>query len=266
MGPRMLLEAAPGWMMVTTVGGVELVSRILPSGRQLNGRISLRSGVAGGLAFALLVSVLVLTPQRVRSYAVDDSTLAQMEPPRVDHASLVFVHGAWIGRVGMRLAAGGVALDTVETLLRQNPTCFLHTLTEDLTSPDAQRRSRALARLDVAPRSGGLPPQMEIAPGNRIRALPGERLTEDCLREARSDGNGILDIAPLIWQGDLPGVPGEGPLFVRDLGPEANARLIAAMPERTPYVYYKPATEVDASLVPYSRGIKLLWPNEQVTS
>lgn len=259
MGPRMLLEAAPAWMLFTTVAGVELAGRIVPAERRLGGRFSFRSAVVGGLAFALLLGIFVLAPQRARSYGGEWIPIARLRVPRPEGASLVFVHDAWIGRLSMRLAVAGMTLDAVETAVRQNPTCLLHTLADDLTGPDERRRAGALARLDMQARESGLPLELVIAPGDKVRVRAGERLSGACLREARSDSRGILDIAPLIWQGDLPGVPGEGPLFVRDFGPEHNARLIAAMPERRPYLFYLPSPKAEPVLAPYDAAITLLW-------
>jgi hypothetical protein len=166
----------------------------------------------------------------------------------------------------MRLAVSGMPLDSVETAIRQNTTCTIQTLAEDLVSADPARRRGALAKLDMEPRATNLPPTIDLAPGDKMRVKLGEVLTAQCVREARSDTRGILDIAPLMWQGDLPGVPGNGPLFVRDLGPEANARVIEAMPERTPYLYFLPTPVSQPTLLPYYRGIAVLWGNAEVAT
>jgi 4-amino-4-deoxy-L-arabinose transferase-like glycosyltransferase len=265
MGPRMLLEAAPGWVLLATVAGTELASRAAPAAARL-GRFSPRAAVGGGLAFALLYGLVVLAPQRARSYGGDWIPIARLPLPRVEGPSLVFVHDAWIGRLGMRLAVAGMSLDSVETMVRQNPTCLVHAHMDDLVSRDPARRARALARLDMSPRARDLPVELEVAPGDKVRVRRGEVLAGECLREARSDARGILDIAPFIWQADVPGVAGDGALFVRDLGPAANARLIAALPERTPFVWYLARPDADPRLVPYAAGMRAIWGGSEPAS
>jgi hypothetical protein len=99
---------------------------------------------------------------------------------------------------------------------------------------------------------------IEIATDDRIRVRVGETPTPACLREARSDRTGILDLAPYLWRGDLPDGAARGALFVRDLGPERNARLIAAHPGRQPFMYVAWA-ERGARLLPYREGVARLW-------
>src|SRR5690606_915746 len=100
---------------------------------------------------------------------------------------------------------------------------------------------------------------VEIAPGDWILVRHGEALSAACAREIHADRNGVLDIAPLLWQGDLPGLPAAGAMIVRDLGPEANAALIAAHPERVPYVFFTPSPDSEPALVPYEQGIAAFW-------
>ena len=45
-----------------------------------------------------------------------------------------------------------------------------------------------------------------------------------------------MALTPLLWQTALPGEEG-GSCLMRDLGPEANRRLMAAFPERTPWMW-----------------------------
>jgi hypothetical protein len=81
------------------------------------------------------------------------------------------------------------------------------------------------------------------------------------LREVASDTLGILDISSLLWQTDLPELPGHGTMIVRDMGPEANARLIARYPDRTPMFFYRSERENKGpQLVSYAEGLKRLWP------
>jgi hypothetical protein len=92
-----------------------------------------------------------------------------------------------------------------------------------------------------------------------VRARPGEQLTQDCLAEAASDRAGTIPLMPLLWQGDLPGIPGGGAMFVRDLGPETNARLTARFPGRRVGVLYRRFDDGLPVLVPYSEGMQALW-------
>jgi hypothetical protein len=50
-------------------------------------------------------------------------------------------------------------------------------------------------------------------------------------------------------------------MIVRDLGPEANARLIARYPDRVPMMLFRQQKEGPPRLVPYDVGMKTLWPN-----
>jgi hypothetical protein len=69
-----------------------------------------------------------------------------------------------------------------------------------------------------------------------------------------------VDVGPLLWQGDLPGIGGDGAMFVRDMGPEANARLIQKYPDRVPLVLLRLRDDQPPTLVAYDDGMKVLWP------
>jgi hypothetical protein len=86
-------------------------------------------------------------------------------------------------------------------------------------------------------------------------------MPSNCLLEAASDTLGIVEMAGLLWQTDLPGTDGPGAMVVRDLGPSANALLIARYPTRTPSVFYRPVKEGPPRLVPYADGMRALWPS-----
>lgn len=79
------------------------------------------------------------------------------------------------------------------------------------------------------------------------------------MREARADAAGILDIAPFIWQGDLPGVPGEGTLYIRDLGPEANQRALSRWSGREPWVVMMTSHDAEPVLLEYEEGMRRVW-------
>ena len=83
-------------------------------------------------------------------------------------------------------------------------------------------------------------------------------VSDRCRREATSDRLGWLGLTDYLWRGDLPGLGDSGVLWARDLGPEANARLIDAYPDRTP-LFVLPDGEGNGQVVPYDTGSSALW-------
>jgi hypothetical protein len=255
MGPRMLHDAAPAWVFLFAVSAFGLV-RALP--RAVGSRPDWRAAVGGAMTAAVLFGLLFLMPQRAASYGREWLEITRTPVPRIDEPSLVFVHDAWTGRIAMTLAAHGYRFDEIETLLRQNTTCTVHELARATVTGDTAAAAAALDRLDRVPRADRLPPTVQISPGNLMRVRPGDRLTADCMREVHSDRFGILDIAPLFWKGDVPGGTPRGPLFVRDLGPDRNAAMIAREPGRSAWIYAV-AADGGLTLMPYQQGVDLLW-------
>jgi hypothetical protein len=251
MGPRMLNESAPAWALLAAIAVVALVAR-LPARLPASPGWSPRTFGATLALGAVLAGVFVLGPMRLSSYtqrplAFDAASSAQAP-------ALIFVHGGWTSRLAMRLAAAGMRLDSVETALRQNPTCAVQTYA------DARRAGSPLPALDFAPRATALPQAVELSPGNRIRIAAGEtRLAGECGRQAAADRNGVIDVTPLLWRGDLPGAPVSGAMFVRDMGPPDNETIIAAEPARTAYILMTAAPDAPPRLLPYAEGVRLLW-------
>lgn len=134
--------------------------------------------------------------------------------------SLAFVHESWTDRLGARLASRGVRLDSVRTLLGRYHPCQLQAALE-----------------------GRSPTEM----------------SEQCRREEASDRLGWLGITDLLWLGDLPGIGGTGPMWVRDLGPEANRRLLEAYPDRVPLFALPDRRGDNWRTVPYEMGMERLW-------
>ena len=144
--------------------------------------------------------------------------------------------------------------------MRQNTTCESHDYALWYSNPAADR-ARQAPPLDFSPIPHNPPPQVRIATEDQIRTNPSLPLSPECLREIASDTLGIVDVAPLLWQGDLPGTEGrEGSMFVRDMGPEANARLMQRYPDRVPAVLLRTHDAESPKLVPYAEGMDLLWP------
>ena len=260
MGPRMLHESAPAWAMLAGVAAVHVV-KATPAFRMAE-RFSVRSGVFVALAASLAFGVIVLAPQRAAAYGGEWLALTRAPLPRTAGPALVFVHDAWTARIGMTLASGGYRLDTVETLLRQNSTCAVDQLASAVAAGARADEQRLFANLDTTPRATNLPPQIAIAPDDRIRVRVGEALTPACAQQARSDRAGILDLAPYLWRGDLPGSNTRGTLFVRDLGPARNAKLIAEHRDRRPLLYVAHGRS-GATLYDYEDGMRRLWQEAQ---
>jgi len=257
MGPRMLNESAPAWALLTAVAAVGLV-RLIPS-EKMWGNYSPRAALTLTFALAWAAGLLYLGPQRLASYGGPWMESSRLAIPRVDRPALVFVHGAWTGRVAMRLVAHGMRLDSLEAAMRQNTTCDTHRYARWYATPAASRPSQA-PPLDFSFIPRDPPPQVRIAAGDDIRHRPGVQMSRECLREVASDTLGIVDVGPLLWQGDLLGIGGAGPMFVRDMGPEANARLIQKYPDRVPLMLLRLRDDQPPTLVAYEEGVNLLWP------
>jgi hypothetical protein len=149
-------------------------------------------------------------------------------------------------------------LDSLEAALRQNTTCDSDRYARWYSTPAAERGPAPPLDFSIVPRDP--PPLMRIAEEDEIRVRPGVQLSPECLREVASDTLGIVDVGPLLWQGDLPGLETKGRMYVRDMGPEANARLISKYPERVPLMLLRLRDDQPPTLVPYQDGIKALWP------
>lgn len=251
VGPRMLADNGPLWVLLVVMSVAGLIARIRADWN-IADRYSVRAFATGGVLAALVAGLFILAPQRIASYAPSPGVASLLRAPAVENPALVFVHGGWTARIGARLAARGMRLDSVETALRQNSTCAAHHFSLDY---EAGRKSSV--RLDFNARPVSIR-SVEISPGNRIRALADETFDAVCAREVASDTAGVMDVTPFVWQADLPGRAMRGALFARDLGPQANAQLIAVHPERTPL-----ALTLDGNgaqqLVPYDVAMQRLW-------
>lgn len=255
MGPRMLAEAAPAWALLTALAAVGLVRLIT---RRQFGGYSPRATLTVAFVVAWAAGIFYLAPSRLRSYGAWMAS-SRIEPPRTATPSLIFVHGAWSGRVAMRLIANGLRLDSLEFGIRQNTTCELQEFANWYAEARAGRNTPR-PNISFDPASRRRPPVFMIAEGDPIRADPGKPMSRDCLREIASDSAGIIDISSFLWQTDLPGMPGDGTMIVRDMGPDANARLIAHYPERTPMLLYRAEGEHEGpQLVSYAEGLRRLW-------
>ncbi|MCR4342159.1 MAG: hypothetical protein NUW01_19960, partial [Gemmatimonadaceae bacterium] len=239
------------WAILAAVSAAGLV-RSVPRSWEPRG-YSMRAGLACAFALAAAAGVFYLGPDRLLQYRGWMAS-TRVDAPQVAQPSTLFVHGGWTSRIAMRLAARGMRLDSLEMALTHNPTCAVHRFAQRYPGGPADSD----ASLDFALRSGELP-RVQISRGNWIRLGEGERLTPECFREAASDTLGIVDVAPLLWQSDLPGAPGDGVLIVRDMGPAANAAFIAAHPGRRPTMFMRRADDAPPSVVPYDSAVAILW-------
>lgn len=251
MGPRMLADAGTLWVLLVVMAVAGLIASIRADWL-IADKYSVRAFVTGGVCVALVAGLLVLAPQRLFSYAPPADVQPLLRARPVNRAALVFVHGGWTTRIAMKLAAHGMSLDSVETALRQNGTCSVHNFA--LAYARAEPAPRPL---DFTPRATHLPPAVLLAPGDRIRIAPGERIDAGCAAEMAADTGGVLDVSPYMWQGDLPGVGRHGAMFVRDMGMAANAGLIARHPDRAPMMLVEKHARI--GLQPYDAAVRAKW-------
>jgi hypothetical protein len=209
---------------------------------------------------AWIAGVFYLGPQRLARYGGSFLASARIQVAAPHAPSLVFVHGGWSTRIATRLTSHGLRGDSLEAVMALNPTCDVQTFANWYSSP-ASARTGTAPRLAFDFSADARPRRMGIAQGDEIRYYPNRPLSQSCLRQVASDTLGIIDIAPLAWQHDLPGLAGSGAMIVRDMGPADNARLIARYADRVPMMLLRRVKEGPAELVPYDVGIKLLWPN-----
>jgi hypothetical protein len=258
MGPRMLNEWAPAWVLLAAVAAIGLVRRVPPA--KSFGHYAPRTGLAIAFVLAWLAAILYLAPQRLSRYGGSWMASTRMALPATPAPSLVFVHGGWPTRIAVRLTAHGLRGDSLEAAMALNNTCDVHNFASWYATKPAVRALRPpLLNFDFTKPAVGR--KMDIAQGDQIRYGPGTPLSQDCLRQVVSDTLGIIDISPFVWQGDLAGLEEKGATVVRDMGPTENQRLIAEYPTRAPMLLLRETKEGPPRLVPYAQGIKTLWPS-----
>jgi hypothetical protein len=259
---RMMFEAAPAWILFATAGLTEVVS----SGRRKQGRKRRLADWASWVALVSLLMALVWgVPTRWRTYSWTDETRGRIEVPQVpgDGPSIVFVHTSWNERLSSRLqGAGGMRQDSILSMLRRNTNCGLQRYANAREERARGGETRGpLPEVDLL--QSAQPPEgllrVNPFPGVTIRAREGEVLSADCMREVQADRFGHVALAPLLWQGDLPSLDVEGIMFVRDLGPERNQRILDLFPLRRAYVFAPFGPSSPPEIVPYSDAMRALW-------
>ena len=147
--------------------------------------------------------------------------------------------------------------DSVIIALRRNTNCGLHRYALAREAGVAGPLSQVdLDQIPGTPQDIQRPPS---PPGATLRTRAGEPFGTDCLREVGADRFGAVALAPLVWQGDLPGIEEGRPLFVRDYGPERNERLLEAYPDRQPFVFVPKDPRLPPEIVPYDEAMAQLW-------
>lgn len=268
MGPRLLYEAAPAWCLLAALASLELVRRAPDVADSRLGGLVTGSGTAAMLLVALLAGVTVAGPAKLASYT---DRAGSFDIGASDGPTLVFVHEDWESRLGARMSALGMRLDSIRLALRLNSTCRVEVF---VASREALRSGRPPGSRDVAASqaAGGDAPMLRFEAGTGpevrellmpsgavIRTYDGEVLTEECERQAASDFNGVVALPPLLWRGDLPDLGSDGAMFVRDLGRDRNAELIERLPDRVPKLLVRRGS-ADPTVLPYDDGMRLLWP------
>lgn len=241
-GPRMLGEAVPAWAALSVISALWLVGRVRgvesdqgePAAADdvemaEDGPKSEPGMVRAWASDALVITALTALvfgaafggPERLGRRG---AALGAHPEIREENPSLVFVHEAWGDRLGGRLAGRGLRLDSVRTLLTRYHPC-----------------------------------QLEAG----LLGVDQEQVLPICQREQASDALierfGGLGLTGLLWLDDLPGMPAEGPLWVRDLGPQENQRVLDAYPERVP-LFLLPTGSGGWDIVPYAQGVGTTWP------
>lgn len=234
-GPRMLFESTPAWLaLVASIIATSLTSK----GADTQSRFT-RSVV-----LVTLVGGLALVPSALRQASAEPPA----DLPAVTGGGTVFVHGAWASRVSARLVERGMRRDSVETALRRNGLCAAHLYSRGSNDPPA---------LDFEARPGS-PLHLRartLSPGNMARFDPDRPPDPTCLREARSDRLGVLELEVVAWR--TTGSP-DLPVFVRDLGPALNATVRGERPGPA-WVLLDTGSDGGPRLLEYDEGMELLW-------
>lgn len=249
MGPRLISDAAPAWALLAgwSAGGLATPGRWTAYRRSL---------LVGAVLLAGVYAPMRLAGYRGRTMA----TAVPEGTPAVSDPSLVFVHGSWEGRLGARLAERGTREDALRRILGGYTSCQIQRYLDDA---DARGDSGA-APPDPGPeaaRGRGLL-ERRMPSGSVVRTYEGEELTRACRRQAESDFRGILGLPDVIWRGGVPGAEGDGPMYLRDMGPDRNPIALSAYPDRQAWLLAPLEPGGIPMLLPYAEGMARLWPGD----
>ncbi len=289
---RMLFEAAPAWIAISVLAALALAGgpgqdagqdADVPSTAYRSegddhaepaqepapySRIAANRWARDMATWAIVLGVLGAVvwgvPSRWGSYGWSQETLERITPPEppTESAAIVFVHTSWNERLSATLqGVGGVRQDTVITALRRNTNCQLHLYALGRAAIARGSRDVTLPEVDLD-QIPGTPPDIQRPPaptGATLRIRPNEVFPDSCIQQLHADRFGAVALAPLVWQGDLPGIERGLPLFVRDLGPGKNRRILALYPDRAAFVFVPKAPEAAPELVSYAEAMAILW-------
>jgi len=257
MGPRMLHESTPAWAALFAAAATDVFHSESSQNQDVRPPTTARRLARWSMGVAMVAGVL-LAPSAMR---VSAPTGAHVPPPTVAGGdAVVFVHGSWASRVAAKLAATGMRRDSIETALRRNDICAVDRYTRWRTAKQRGGADVMEARppLDLEPLPG-TPTSLEsraLSPGNLVRVSPGSVHDATCLREARADRLGTLELELLIWR--LPPLPGRRVLVARDLGPARNLAILREL-ARPAYLYVDGADGGAPHLLEYDEGMEVLW-------
>jgi len=252
LGPRMLYESVPAWVGLSVAAAAWLVTAdtVPPRLRRLAG-------------WAVAVSVLgapFLTASVVSSTSFGDggSVTAALPDAVPSEPTLVFAHGSWSSRVVARLSVAGMRRDSVESALRRNDLCRVDRYARWRATAPTMRANAAPA-LDLRPLPGTPDDlvRVRLSAGNDAWADPNTPWDDRCMREARADAMGSIELEPLAWRGSP--LPGRALVIARDMGPDVNAMVRAAMGDRRAFLYVAGDGTTPPALLPYDDGLRRLW-------
>jgi hypothetical protein len=252
--PRMLFESGPAWILLAVLAVATLYRRVGPR---------LRTATAWAAATTLLIGAVGFVPARFRSQGWSDETLSRITVPEdAADGALVFVHASWNERVAALLQASGMRNDSIQAVLRRNDACALHEYAVARSAGTPPTDLPAIDLVQSSERPAGL--ASVRAPGDAVLLQTrGTVWSESCARQVLADRFGAVALAPLLWQGDLPGLESGRPLFVRDYGPTKNEALLADFPSRPALVFTYAAEDGSPRLLSYDAGMRLLWGPEE---
>lgn len=219
LGPRFLLPLAPWLALWTARLPAVLRSRAVAP--------PVRRGVLAAGVVALLIAAGQLAPIRWRQYqngmlSMRIDAAAAARAAGVPAGASVLIRESWGAQLIARMWGLGVSRSMAEQVYRTTDSCGLdEVLTQlELEGGGATRLTELVAPLRAD--SGRLVAQ-RLSPDTTLRALPGLRLADRCIRRLLEDRAGTSLFAPLLVQGD------GSVAFVRDL--HARNALLGA-PDR----------------------------------
>jgi hypothetical protein len=256
------------------------------------GRLSPRR-VGELMVAGAVVGALALAPYRMAGVGGELAEGYRMAEPDVAPGAVVFMSSSWLSRLNGEMISHGVPQVVMETAISQNSTCLveeyraaLHRGEGPFAAYAARYPTAGLWGEGAIPslhEGGGLqaagaagplsplelvrrPPPYEglqigaVGQGTQIRYHAGEGLTDRCVRQIRADERGgLLEAGYLMWLGGLPGIEGQDVVYVREMGPELNPRVMDRYPDREAWVWLRPSREADPELVPYEEGMARIW-------